>query len=67
MKADFFTWLFICVEIDSPGASGQFQIIYQHENSSRNSILTTKTLKNRLKLRNYENHDLSDEIASPGS
>ena len=64
---EFFTWLFIHVQFDSPGAPGQFQAIPQHENSSRNSILTTRAYKNSPKLRNYEKHDLSDETASPGS
>ena len=63
----FFTWLFIRVEFDSPGASGQFETIPQHENSLRNSILTTRTFRNWPKFRNYEKHNLSDEIASPGS
>ena len=49
------------------GASSQYQAISQHENSSKNSILTTRTLENYSKSRNYGEHDLSDEIASPGS
>ena len=44
-----------------------FGTIPQHENSSRNSILTTRTSRNGPKLRNYEKHNLSDETASPGS
>ena len=59
--------LFIRVKFDFLSTSGQVRAIPQHENSSRNSILTTRTFKNWLKLRNYEKHDLSDEIASPGS
>ena len=63
----FFTWLFICVEIDSPGASGQFQTIPQHENSSRNSILKTRSFRNLSKFRKYEKHYFSDKTASPAS
>ena len=63
----FFTWLFIDVEIDSPSASDQFQTIPQHENSSRNSILTTRSLRNWRIFRKYEKRDLSDKTASPGS
>ena len=59
--------LFIRVQSDFPGTSSQVRAIPQHENSSRNSILTTRASKNWPKLRNYEKHDLSDKIASPGS
>ena len=62
-----FYWLFIHVEMNSASASGPFQTICQHENSSRNSILTTRTFRNWPKFRNYEKHDLSDKTASPAS
>ena len=47
--------------------SERFGAIPQHENSSRNSILTTRSFRNWSKFRNYEKHDLSDKTASPGS
>ena len=53
--------LFIRIQFDSPGASGQFQVIPQHKNSSRNSILTTRSFRNWPKFRNYEKHNLSDK------
>ena len=47
--------------------SDWFGTIPQHENSSRNSILTTRSFRNWPKFRNYEKHHLSDKTASPAS
>ena len=59
--------LFIRVQSDFLGTSGQVRAIPQHENSSRNSILITRMFENWRKLRNYRKHDLSDKTASPAS
>ena len=47
--------------------SDWFGTIHQHENSSRNWILTTTSSRNWPTLRNHEKHDLSDKTASPAS